>query len=66
MDDRGMVETVGYGKGSWFQPFKILPLDEGRKIAKELQKLQAERIAAMERVQKEFVDKRDKLIIVPK
>lgn len=35
----GAVETVEYGKGSWFMYIKVFPLKEGRAIKKQLDAL---------------------------
>jgi hypothetical protein len=65
MQSDGSVETVGYGKGYWFTPFKIVPLADGRKIAKELERLRAEYRQAQATLAKEFVDKRNQVITIP-
>jgi predicted DNA-binding antitoxin AbrB/MazE fold protein len=62
MRSDGMIETVGYGKGSWFKPCKIVPVEEGRKIAAELATLKQEHLNAQAKLRKEFIDKRNQII----
>ena len=66
MSTDGSVETIGYGKGSWFTPFKLVPLTEGRRIMSELNQLEHEYHVAQSNLAKEFVDRRNKLITIPK
>jgi hypothetical protein len=42
MDDRGRVETVEYGPGFRFTPFKILPLDAGRNLMAQIKHIAAQ------------------------
>jgi len=62
----GSVETVEYGKGFWFHPFKILPLTEGRQLANKLLSLLEEKYAAEGQLMMDLAKKRDKLITIPK
>lgn len=62
MRSDGAVETVGYGKGYWFTPVKILPLEEGRKMAMRLKQLQIQRDVELDVVYAKFLDKRNEII----
>jgi len=39
MRDDGAVETVEYGKGSYFKPVRILPVEIGKALGKKLEAL---------------------------
>lgn len=58
----GAVETVGFGKGCWFNPVKIVPVELGRKITKELQVLEQERNNELDRIYAKYLDKRNAII----
>lgn len=45
-NEKGDVETKEYGKGLWVKPIKVLPLEAGKEIAKQLGELRAEAHAA--------------------
>lgn len=62
MRSDGAVETVGFGKGAWFSPVKIIPLEEGRILAMRLKQLQAQRDAELDVVYAKFLDKRNEII----
>lgn len=40
MNDRGHVETLEYGSGTYFNPIKILPKSVGMKLKEELDALE--------------------------
>ncbi len=42
-EKNGKVETKGYGKGAWFTPKFILPLQQGESLADELESLKNQR-----------------------
>ena len=44
----GLVETKGFGKGSWFRPELIVPVEQGRELAKKIKELQVEQHDAKE------------------
>lgn len=66
MTSDGKVETVGYGKGYYFNPFKIVPLTEGKRIAKELEILRAEHQKATAKFNQEFNARVASIITIPK
>lgn len=39
MNDKGYVETIEYGRGHWFKPCKLLPLEVGKNLHAQLKKL---------------------------
>jgi hypothetical protein len=41
MNQDGLVETEGFGKGSWFRPVSIVPIQTGQKIKEALELMQA-------------------------
>jgi len=62
MRSDGMVETVGYGKGSWFPPVKILPLEDGRLMAMRLRQLKEQREQELSSIYAKYLDKRNEII----
>lgn len=50
MDDTGRVETKEYGKGFWFMPVKILPVNAGKRMLAKLEELRKKHSVA----EKEF------------
>lgn len=65
MDNDGYVETVGYGPGFLFKPIKILPLEEGKRIAMLLTELKQEKMDAQAALDKMFLDKLGQIITIP-
>lgn len=63
--DDGRVETVGYGPGTTFKPFLILPLLPGRKLMMSIKELTREHDDAFQSFNKEWKLKLAKLIRIP-
>jgi len=61
----GAVETVGYGKGFSFTPFKIVPLEEGKKIVAQLQSLKDAKNKAEAEHRKEWNKRLEEIIKIP-
>jgi hypothetical protein len=59
--DSGNVETIEFGKGSWFTPVKILPLEAGKAAQAVLRKLQKEFASDMQQVSDEYQRRARKL-----
>ena len=61
----GSVETEGYGQGFYFEPFKMVPNDEGKEIAAKLNALRTEFRIAKAKLEAEFMERRNAIIKVP-
>jgi len=61
----GSVETFGYGKGFYFQPFKIVPVAEGRKIQAKLDELRVNEREAFKEHHEEWENKVKAVIDFP-
>ncbi len=57
MDEEGRVETVEFGKGYWFKPCKLLPLEQGKELNARLKKLEGEYREAVRAVGKTYNEK---------
>jgi hypothetical protein len=62
MLENGRVATVEYGAGSYFNPFKILPIEAGKRIMAKLKALEGEHRAAETKLNKEFDARRREVI----
>lgn len=62
IDEEGNVETVEYGKNSWFKPNKIVSLKEGRKIKAKLNDLEMEYFKEAKILEMETLHKRNLII----
>ena len=65
MRDNGSIETVEYGRGAYFKPVLILPLEQGKATMKELKVLEAARAEAIKAVNKTFQEQALKIIKIP-
>ncbi len=57
MNLEGKVETVEFGKGYWFTPCKILPLEQGKMLQAKLDQLKNEYQTAVIAMNKTYFEK---------
>ncbi len=55
MNKSGSVETENYGKGFYFNPLLILPLEEGKELLSKLKVLEKEYDSAKKSLHKSFL-----------
>ena len=65
MLDNGMVETKQFGKGMFFEPFKILPLKEGEKKLAAFKRLKHEYDLSHTQFREEWFEQAEKIFFVP-
>lgn len=65
MREGGAVETEEYGRVRTFVPFKILNLEEGKRVLAELENLRNQHDRAMEKLKAEFLVRREAILQVP-
>lgn len=65
MREDGMVEVAGYGPGHWFTPFKIVPLEQGKRVARALESIRAEFQEEKRKLNKKYLEERERIITIP-
>src|SRR6185369_9134301 len=62
ISENGRVETVEYGRGFWFQPVFILPLEKGRQVLKDLGGLRVRHDDALSEIRGKFYEERNEYL----
>jgi len=66
MNKDGLVQTTEFGKGYWFKPIKLLPLDAGVTVQKALNDLREGHCKATKKLHQEWIAKLRNLFPEPK